>query len=65
MPGITPCVKTLCHSGLERAVRSVALCELLLSGFRLWPSDCGHHRLNAHDVHDPGEIVGEHVECHL
>jgi ABC-type uncharacterized transport system substrate-binding protein len=24
--------------------------------------DGGHQRLNAHDVHDAGEIVGEYVE---
>ncbi len=25
----------------------------------------GHQRLNAHDVHDSREIVGEHVQRHL
>ncbi len=25
----------------------------------------GHERLDAHDVHHAGEIVGEHVQCHL
>ena len=25
----------------------------------------GHERLNAHDVHDTGEIVGQHVQRHL
>src|SRR5262249_16229464 len=27
--------------------------------------DGGHQRLNAHDVHDAGEIVGEYVQRHL
>jgi hypothetical protein len=30
----------------------------------LWLDD-GHQRLNAHDVHDAGEIIGEYVQCHL
>ena len=34
------------------------------SGFWLC-SDRGHQRLDANDVHHPGEIVGEHVACHL
>ena len=27
--------------------------------------DRGHERLDAHDVHGAGEIVGEHVQRHL
>ena len=39
-------------------------CELLFPAFGLC-SDRGHQRLDANDVHHPGEIVGEHVGCHL
>jgi hypothetical protein len=35
-----------------------------LFDFRLC-SDRGHQRLNAHNIHHAGEIVGEHVQRHL
>src|SRR5215471_17278177 len=53
-------VKTVCRKRSElgevatRANFSALLC-----------SDRGHQRLNADDVHDAGEIVGEYVQRHL
>jgi hypothetical protein len=28
-------------------------------------SHCRHQRPNAQDIDDPGQIVGQHVQCHL
>src|SRR5262245_22657936 len=53
-------VKTFCrrmlelHELVKPAVFATSLCL-----------DGGHQRLNAHDVHDAGEIVGEYVQRHL
>ena len=57
----------LCRNALPEASRRGGLGRLtlrsLFSGLTM--PHRGHERLNAHDVHDPGEIVGEHVQRHL
>ena len=57
------CVKTLARGGEASASRlggaEGALCWGWLGPHR------GHERMNAHDVHDTGKIVGQHVQRHL
>src|ERR1700730_1438587 len=56
------CVKTLAGGGeASRRLGGAegALCRGWLGSHR------GHERLNAHDVHDTGKIVGRHVQRHL
>jgi len=53
-------VKTLCGKGL---VLGGAATRAEFSGLTMLGSR--HRRPDAHDVHYPGEVVGEHVERHL
>ena len=45
------------------SVRLLGECRTL-SGTKACPHRC-QEPLHANDVHDPREIVGEHVQCHL
>ena len=55
------CVKTLAGGGEASRLGGAegALCRGWLGPHR------GHEWLNAHDVHDAGKIVGQHVQRHL
>jgi hypothetical protein len=61
-PGLG-CVKTL-----YRKCRRVAiLAKWRFGGIALGSTipSCRRERLNAHDVNDPREVVGQDVQCHL
>ena len=53
----------LCRNALpEVSKRSSFGLVALRAFFRVWLGPHrGHERPNAHDVHDPGQIVGQHV----
>jgi hypothetical protein len=57
------CVKTLAGGG--EASRRLGGAEGALCRCWTLAPHRGHERLNAHDVHDTGKIVGQHVQRHL
>src|SRR5262249_53783965 len=59
----------LCENALAGALtpcnwEASSNCKRFFSGARLCP-DCRHERLNAEDVHNAREIVGQYVQGHL
>src|SRR5262252_5967633 len=59
----------LCENALAGALtpcnwEASSKCKRFFSGARLCP-DCRHERLNAEDVHNAREIIGQYVQGHL